>query len=136
MKRFIIVVFLCSVCLYGHTEVSYMTTWDFTRLVYDFHKSEEWINKNDKPVVVDFYTTWCGPCKRLAPVLEEMSEAYKGKVNFYKVDIEQERELAVKFNIRSIPTLFIVPTQGYPKVFIGAQPRDVMANTLDQLLKK
>ena len=136
MKRFIIVVFLCSVCLYGHTEVSYMTTWDFTRLVYDFHKSTEWINKNDKPVVIDFYTTWCGPCKRLAPVLEEMSETYKGKVNFYKVDIEQEYELAKQFNIRSIPTLFFVPTQGDRKVFVGAPSRDAMVATLEQILKK
>ena len=95
--------FLCLAALLlalpVQAEVQYLTTAQFKEKVFDYTKNRDWKYVGKRPAIIDFYTTWCGPCKRLAPIMETLSEKYKGKVIFYKVDTERERELAGLFNI-------------------------------------
>lgn len=108
------------------SNVVYLTTDDFKHKVmnYDEHP-QEWVFEGKRPAVVDFYATWCGPCKMTAPILEKLAVEYKGKVDFYKVDIDRERELAETFGIQSIPTFLFIPAKGKPTFQMGAmQKRD------------
>jgi thioredoxin len=117
-------------------EVKYLTTAEFKEKIVDYQKDSVWTYKGNKPVVIDFYTTWCGPCKRLAPIMEELSEKYKGKIEFYKVDTERERELAYVFNISSIPQVLYVPTKGKPQLTKGLYPKEEIEKIIDQFLLK
>ena len=82
----------------------------FLSHVFDYqNNTENWHFKGDRPAVIDFYATWCGPCKAMAPHLERIAEEYDGKIDVYKVDVDQESELSAVFNIRSVPTLLFIP---------------------------
>lgn len=105
-------------------EIVHLTKAEFLNKVYNFEAdSKEWKYEGDKPAIVDFYATWCGPCKALAPVLEELAKEYDGKIYVYKVDVDKEKDLAAAFNIRSIPTLLWIPQNGKPTVTQGALPK-------------
>ena len=117
-------------------EVRYLTTADFKQLVFDYTADSVWQYKGDVPCVIDFYTTWCGPCKRLAPIMEELSEEYCEQVIFYKVDTEKERELAYVFGIRSIPSILFIPTDGKPQMVQGLLPKETLEQVILQVLKK
>lgn len=109
---------------------------EFLNQVADYETNpQEWDFKGDKPVVVDFYATWCGPCKRLSPIIEQLSENYKGKVDFYKIDVDREEELARDFGIQSIPTLLFIPKDGEVKRSMGALPENVLRGAIEDLLK-
>lgn len=87
-----------------------LTKADFLKKIVDYKKNpEEWIYLGDKPAIIDFYASWCGPCKMVAPILEELAAEYDGQIYVYKVNTEQERELAALFNIRSIPSFCSYP---------------------------
>lgn len=90
----------------------------------------------DKPAVIDFYADWCGPCKMLAPVLEEVSEKYAGKLDIYKVNVEQEEELSALFNIRSIPTLAFIPMDGKIQITQGAVGKPQLEEAIEHILLK
>ena len=94
----------------------------------------DWKYEGDKPAIVDFYATWCGPCKALAPVLEELAKEYAGKVYIYKIDVDKEEELAGAFGIRSIPTLLWIPQSGKPTVTQGALPKPELKKMIDDTL--
>jgi len=104
----------------------HLTKETFLSKVFNYEKNKEWKFEGDKPCIVDFYADWCGPCKMVAPVLEELSEEYKGKIDFYKVDTEAENELAAVFGIRSIPSLLFVPKEGQPQMAMGALPKETL----------
>lgn len=105
-------------------EIVHLTKAEFLNKVYNFEAdSKEWKYEGDKPAIVDFYATWCGPCKALAPVLEDLAKEYDGKIYVYKVDVDKEKDLAAAFNIRSIPTLLWIPQSGKPTVTQGALPK-------------
>lgn len=92
-----------------------LTKADFLKKIVDYEKNpEEWIYLGDKPAIIDFYASWCGPCKMLAPVLEELAAEYDGQIYVYKVNTEQEQELAALFNIRSIPSFLFIPMNDKP----------------------
>jgi len=114
--------------------VSYITTEQFKAHVFDYKKEKEWVYKGDKPCVIDFYTTWCGPCKRLAPIMEELSQTYCDQVVFYKADTERERELAYVFQINSIPQVLYVPMQGKPMLLKGLYPKEEIVKIIDEFL--
>src|SRR5215208_4257795 len=91
-----------------------MTALDFRDKIFDYEKEQEWKYAGSLPAIVDFYADWCGPCKAVAPVLEELANEYDGKLIIYKIDTDKEMELSSLFGIQSIPTLLFIPTEGAP----------------------
>lgn len=111
-----------------------LTKETFLKKVFNFEENKEWKFEGDKPCVIDFYADWCGPCKMVAPVLEELSEEYKDKVNIYKIDTEAEQELAAAFGIRSIPSILFVPTDKEPQMAQGALPKAQLEKIISDVL--
>ena len=95
-------------------SVSYLNKEDFTTKVANVWNGGEWKYLGDKPAIIDFFATWCGPCKALSPILEEVADKYKDQIYVYKVDVDQQEELAALFNIRSVPSLLFIPMEGKP----------------------
>lgn len=112
-----------------------LTKGGFLRKVYDYETNpNEWKFLGTRPALIDFYASWCGPCKALAPVLDELSMEYAGRVDIYKVNVDDEEELAALFKVRSIPTLLFVPMNGNPQVSMGAMSKAELAKRLDELI--
>lgn len=101
-------------------KVIQLTKEDFKNKVMNYETNKEWKFEGDKPAIIDFYATWCGPCKATAPILEGIANDYEGKIDVYKIDVDQEQELAALFGVRSIPSLLFIPTNGQPKMQVGA----------------
>lgn len=115
----------------------HLTKAEFLKRVANFEESpKEWKYLGDKPAIIDFYADWCGPCKAVAPVLEEIAKEYDGKIYVYKVDTEKEQELAAAFAIRSIPSLLFVPMLGKPQMSQGAMPKASFVEAIDNVLLK
>lgn len=113
----------------------HLTKADFLKKVVDFEKNpNNWNYLGDKPAIIDFYATWCGPCNSIAPILEELADEYKNQIYIYKIDTDQEEELANYFNILSIPTLFFVPLKGEPKILKGALSKTILKNEIERSL--
>lgn len=104
--------------------VEFLTKESFKEKVFDYEANKEWKYQGDLPCIIDFYADWCQPCKMVAPILEELSAEYDGKVIVYKVDTEAEQELSAVFGIKSIPSLLFVPKEGQPQMAQGALPKD------------
>lgn len=136
MKKFVTLLVFSLFCgvLTQAEDVIYLTTANFKSYVFDYSKEKDWKYKGDKPCIIDFYTTWCGPCKRLAPIMEELSQKYCDQVKFYKVDTEQERELAYVFNISSIPQVLYIPVKGQPMLLKGLYPKEQIVEIIDDFL--
>lgn len=116
-------------------KVTPLTQADFLKKVYNYEANKnEWKFEGNRPVIVDFYATWCGPCKVIAPILEELSKEYDGKIDVYKVDVDKEEGIARAFEISSIPTLLFIPMKGEPKVLQGAMPKDQLKKLIDDFL--
>jgi thioredoxin len=115
--------------------VEYLTKETFKEKVFDYETNKEWKFAGDKPCMVDFYADWCGPCKMVAPILEELAEEYNGKLDVYKIDTEKETELASVFGIRSIPSLLFVPKDGQPQMAMGALPKETFVQAFKDVLK-
>ena len=111
-----------------------MTAADFKEQVFDYEKEEQWKYKGQLPAIIDFYADWCGPCKAVAPILEELSIEYDGKLVIYKIDTEAEAELSSLFGIQSIPTLLFIPMEGSLMVQKGALPKNVLQQVIEQRL--
>lgn len=117
--------------------VKHLTKAEFLQKVYNYEKNPDaWKYEGDKPAIVDFYATWCGPCKMIAPVLEELAKEYEGKIVIYKIDTDKEKELASAFGIRSIPTILFIPKSGDPQVAQGAMPKEGLKKAIDDFLLK
>ncbi len=115
-------------------SVNYLTTDQFKTKVFNYTTEKEWKYLGDKPCIIDFYTTWCGPCKMLAPIMEQLAKEYAGKVYFYKVDVEQEREIAQAFQITSFPRILYIPQSEKPMMQIGLQPKEEIKAIIDEHL--
>ena len=111
-----------------------LTKQSFVEKVFDFEKNSDWKYAGELPCVIDFWAPWCGPCRAVGPVIEELSKEYAGKVNFYKVNTDEEQELAGAFGIRSIPSLLFVPMTGQPKMAVGALPKNTMKEAINKEL--
>ena len=112
-----------------------LTKDTFLKKVFNFEENKEWKFEGDVPCIIDFYADWCGPCKMIAPVLEELSETYKGKINIYKVDTEAEQELSAAFAIRSIPSMLFCPKNEPPQMANGALPKQQLEQIIEDVLK-
>lgn len=114
-----------------------LTREQFLKKVANFEESpDKWVYLGDKPAIIDFYADWCGPCKMIAPILEELAAEYAGKIYIYKVDTEVEQQLAGEFGIRSIPSLLFVPMDEDPQMAQGALPKDAFKQAIDEVLLK
>lgn len=112
-----------------------LTKADFLTKVSNFETNPtEWKYLGDKPAIIDFYASWCGPCKTIAPILEELAAEYGDSIIIYKVNTEQEQELAAAFGIRSIPSLLFVPMNGQPQMVQGAMPKASFKEAIDKVL--
>lgn len=108
---------------------------DFLNKVANYETSpSEWKFLGERPAIIDFYATWCGPCKMLSPVLEELAAEYAGKIDIYKINVEEEEELAGVFGVRSVPTLLFVPMEGAPQMAQGALPKNVLQEAIRNVL--
>lgn len=114
--------------------MEHLTRETFLQKVFDYEKHREWKFQGDLPCLIDFYADWCGPCRIIAPILEELAEEYKGKINIYKVDTEEEQELAAVFGIRSIPSLLFCPKDAQPQMAMGALPKNTLKKVIDEVL--
>lgn len=108
----------------------------FKSKVFNFEKNQEWKFEGDLPAIIDFYADWCGPCRALSPILQELSNEYQGKLNIYKVDTEASPELAGVFGIRSIPSLLFIPKDGKPVMAMGLVPKSDLKNAIENILVK
>ncbi len=114
--------------------MEHLTKATFQQKIFDYEKNKEWNFAGRLPAIVDFYADWCGPCKMVAPILKELADEYKGKVDIYKVDTEQEQELAGVFGIRSIPSILFIPKTGKPQMAMGALPKEAFIEAIDSVL--
>lgn len=109
-----------------------MTTRDFKDKVFNYETEADWKYQGDLPAIIDFYADWCGPCKMVAPVLEELSNIYAGKILIYKVDTDVEQELSAVFGIQSIPTMLFIGADGEPMMQPGALPKHVFKQIIEE----
>ena len=113
----------------------HITKADFLAKVANYEKNPtEWKYLGDKPCIIDFYASWCGPCKTIAPILEDLAKEYEGEIYIYKVNTEEEQELASAFGIRSIPSLLFCPMEGKPQMAQGAMPKDSFKQAINEVL--
>lgn len=111
-----------------------LTTAKFKEDIFDYTQSQEWSYQGDMPCIIDFYADWCGPCKAVAPILDELANEYEGKIRIYRVDTEVEQELSAVFGIRSIPSILFVPTDKQPMMQNGALPKHALQNIIQKEL--
>ena len=115
----------------------HLTLETFKEKIWDFDaNSEEWIYKGSEPCIIDFYADWCGPCKLIAPIMEELAAEYNGKIKIYKIDTDEERELAGAFGIRSIPSVLFSPLKGKPMMKSGALSKEAYIKIIEEELLK
>jgi thioredoxin 1 len=115
--------------------IEQLTNETFKKKVFDYEKNKEWKFEGDKPCLIDFYADWCGPCKIVEPILEELADEYNDKIDIFRVDTEKEQELAGVFGIRSIPSLLFVPAEGQPQMAMGALPKETFKKAFKDVLK-
>ena len=114
--------------------VEHLTKETFLNKVFNYEKNKEWKFEGEKPCIIDFYADWCRPCKMVAPVLEELAKDFDGKINVFKVNTEEELELASAFGIRSIPSFLFVPASGQPQMAMGALPKETFVKAFKDVL--
>ena len=122
----------------SNAQVEFLTYDDFLKKVWNFEANpQEWVYEGDVPCVIDFYADWCGPCKRVAPIMDELAKEFDGKLKVYKINVDKEKQLASVFRVRSIPSVLFVPKTGKPQMQTGALPKDSYFKVVkEQLLKE
>ena len=112
----------------------HLTKQMFLEKVFNYEKEKEWKFNGELPAIIDFWAEWCGPCRMVGPILDELSVEYADKINIYKINTEQEQELAALFGIQSIPSLLIIPKDRQPMMSVGALPKDALKKVIDKEL--
>lgn len=107
----------------------------FLEKVFNYEETQDWNYKGEVPAVIDFWAPWCGPCKMVGPIIDELAEELDGKVKFYKINTDEEQELGSVFGIRSIPSLLFIPKEGQPKMAVGALPKEQLKLAIQQELE-
>jgi thioredoxin 1 len=116
-------------------QVVHLTTQDFKEKVFNYETEKEWKYEGTLPAIIDFYADWCAPCRMVAPILEDLAREYAGKIVVYKVNTEEEQELAAVFGIQSIPTLLFIPREGQPQAAMGALPKQTFEKVIKDVLQ-
>ena len=121
----------------AESKVQHLTYKEFLKKVWDFEKDPStWKYKGKLPAVVDFYADWCGPCRRIAPIMEKFAEEYEGKLLVYKINVSEEKDLASVFQVSSIPMVLFIPVEGMPMKQVGALPEAGYRETIEEFLIK
>ena len=115
--------------------LEHLTKETFKAKVFNYEQNKDWKYEGSVPCLIDFYADWCGPCKMVAPILEELQKEYGNSIVIYKVDTEEQRELAAMFGIQSIPSLLFVPQDGQPQMAMGALPKNTFEKAIADVLK-
>jgi thioredoxin 1 len=118
----------------NNINVIQLTTDSFKELVFNYTKNPEWKYEGTRPALVDFYATWCGPCNRLSPIVEEIAREYSGKIVVYKVDTDKEQHLTQILGISNLPTLLFIPVKGKPQASVGLMPKETIINAINNVL--
>lgn len=138
MKNTFLILTLVLACFLGNKvqaqTVTELTTAGFKEKIWNYETDKEWKYKGDKPVIIDMYATWCGPCKRLAPILEDIQKEYGKKLQIYKVDTDKEPQLAQLFNVSSIPLMVFIPVKGKPFLVTGLRPKEQLVQIIKEQL--
>jgi len=113
----------------------HLTAASFKEKVFNYDKNKQWSYQGKVPAIIDFYADWCSPCKRIAPILEELAKEYKGKIIIYKINTDEQRALAQVFGIQSLPSLLFVPMQGKPQISVGSMPKSGFEEAIRDVLK-
>jgi thioredoxin len=116
--------------------MEHLTKETFQTKVFNYEKNKDWKFEGELPCIIDFYADWCQPCKIVAPILEELSKEYEGKINIYKVNTEEETELAAAFGIQSIPSILFCPSDKQPQMAQGALPKETFIQAINDVLLK
>ena len=116
-------------------KLEHLTTETFKEKIFNYESNKEWKFEGETPAIIDFYADWCGPCKIVAPILEELKEEYGDKLDIFKVNTEEQRELSSIFGIQSIPSLLFVPMEDQPQMATGALPKDTLIKAFSDVLK-
>jgi len=114
--------------------IEHLNVDSFKEKVFDYSQEKEWNFKGSKPAIIDFYADWCGPCRTIAPILEELASEYDGKMDFYKIDTEDQKELAAIFGIQSIPSLLFIPEAEQPQMAVGALGKETFVKAFREVL--
>ena len=114
--------------------IVYLTNESFKKMVFNFEANKAWKYEGTTPALIDFYADWCGPCRTLSPVIEEIAKEYAGKIIVYKVDTEKEKQLSQSLGITSLPTLLFVPVTGQPQAAMGALPKETLVKIINDVL--
>lgn len=114
--------------------VEHLTKETFLTKVFDYENKKEWEYQGELPAIIDFWAPWCGPCKMVGPILEALDKEYEGKIQVYKVNTDEEQELAGAFGIQSIPSLLFVPKEGQPQMAVGALPKSTFQSAIKDVL--
>ena len=121
---------------YKEGIVNQMNGAMFSKMIWNFNKNpDKWVFSGNTPCIIDFYADWCRPCRMVSPIMEELAKEYKGKIRIFKVNTDQERELASLFKINSIPAVMMIPKGGQPQMVVGAQSKDSYLKIINDLLQ-
>jgi thioredoxin len=115
-------------------KLEHLTNETFKEKIFNYENSKEWKFEGETPAIIDFYADWCGPCKMVAPILEELKDEYGDKLEIYKVNTEEQRELSSVFGIQSIPSLLFIPKEGQPQMAMGALPKETFRQAISEVL--
>lgn len=118
----------------GTGSVVQLTNESFKKMIFNYDVNKEWKFEGKKPALIDFYADWCGPCRQLSPLIEEIAKEYSGKIDVYKVDTEKEKILSQNLGITGLPTLLFIPSEGKPQVAMGALPKEHLVKAVNQIL--
>ncbi len=107
----------------------------FKEKIFNYEANKDWKFEGELPCIIDFYADWCAPCKMIAPIMEELSKEYEGKINFYKLNVDEEQEVAALFGIQSIPSILFIPLNEQPQMAVGAIPKESFRQAIKEVLK-
>jgi len=113
----------------------YLTKETFKEKIWDYEANpQEWVYEGTEPAIIDFYADWCKPCKMVAPILDEISQDYAGKIKVYKIDTQKQRELASVFQVSSIPAFLYIPVEGKPQMDRGFKQKEAFEKIISDFL--